>query len=111
MRTPGRSGIEVSDLGMGCWAIGGPFWYGERPIGWGEVDDAESERAIRRALDLGRTLAQGALGWIWARSPLTIPIPGCRTVAQVEENVGALAHGPPPAQLTEISALLGAASA
>ena len=27
-RTLGRSGIEVSALGMGCWAIGGPFWAG-----------------------------------------------------------------------------------
>lgn len=55
-RTLGRSGIEVSALGMGCWAIGGPFWSGEQPLGWGEVDDAESERAIGRALDLGVTL-------------------------------------------------------
>ena len=43
-RTLGRSGIEVSALGMGCWAIGGPFWDGETPLGWGEVDDEESIR-------------------------------------------------------------------
>jgi aryl-alcohol dehydrogenase-like predicted oxidoreductase len=53
MRVLGRSGIEVSPLGMGCWAIGGPAWRGETPIGWGQVDDAESIRAIHRALDLG----------------------------------------------------------
>jgi aryl-alcohol dehydrogenase-like predicted oxidoreductase len=41
-RTLGRSGIEVSALGLGCWAIGGPFWAGETPLGWGEVDDNES---------------------------------------------------------------------
>jgi aryl-alcohol dehydrogenase-like predicted oxidoreductase len=52
-RKLGRSGIEVSALGMGCWAIGGPFWAGETPLGWGEVDDEESIRAIHRALDLG----------------------------------------------------------
>src|SRR5688500_2345258 len=51
--------------------------------------------AIRAALTSdGRTLVQGALGWIWARSPVAIPIPGFRTVAQVEENVGALGAGP-----------------
>jgi aryl-alcohol dehydrogenase-like predicted oxidoreductase len=55
-RTLGRSGIEVSALGMGCWAIGGPFWSGEQPSGWGPVDDDESTRAIHRALDLGVTL-------------------------------------------------------
>ena len=55
-RTLGRSGIDVSALGMGCWAIGGPFWRGDKPVGWGDVDDAESRRAIARALELGVTL-------------------------------------------------------
>ena len=54
-RKLGRSGIEISSLGMGCWAIGGPFWAEGTPLGWGEVDDAESLRAIQRALDLGIT--------------------------------------------------------
>ena len=52
-RILGRSGLEVSALGMGCWAIGGPFWSGETPLGWGEVDDAESTRAIQAALEMG----------------------------------------------------------
>jgi len=52
-RTLGRSGIEVSAVGLGCWAIGGPFWSGETPQGWGEVDDEESIRAIHAALGLG----------------------------------------------------------
>ncbi len=54
-RTLGRSGIPVSALGFGCWAIGGPFWQAGQPLGWGEVDDGESVRAIGRALDLGVT--------------------------------------------------------
>jgi aryl-alcohol dehydrogenase-like predicted oxidoreductase len=55
----------------------------------------------------GRTLAQGALAWLWARSDRTIPIPGFRNVEQAEDNAGALTHGPlRPAQLTEIAALL-----
>ncbi len=52
-RTLGRSGIQVSAVGLGCWAIGGPFWSGETPVGWGEVDDEESIRAIHRGLELG----------------------------------------------------------
>lgn len=54
-RTLGRSGIELSALGMGCWAIGGPFHSGNQQAGWGHVDDAESTRAIRTALDMGVT--------------------------------------------------------
>jgi aryl-alcohol dehydrogenase-like predicted oxidoreductase len=45
----------VSGLGLGCWAIGGPFWRGDQPVGWGEVDDRQSVAAIQRALELGIT--------------------------------------------------------
>lgn len=55
MRVLGRSGIEVSAIGFGCWAIGGPFTMDGRADGWGEVDDAESAAAITGALDLGIT--------------------------------------------------------
>jgi len=54
-RELGRSRIQVSAMGLGCWAIGGPFWSGDAAVGWGDVDDDESIRAIHRALDLGVT--------------------------------------------------------
>ena len=54
-RTLGKSGIEVSPMGLGCWAIGGPFWSGETPLGWGEVDDEVSIAAIHRGVELGIT--------------------------------------------------------
>jgi aryl-alcohol dehydrogenase-like predicted oxidoreductase len=58
----------------------------------------------------GRTPAQGALAWLWARSPHAVPIPGVRTVAQAEENAGALAFGPlTNEQLRQVDALLGRA--
>lgn len=56
----------------------------------------------------GRTLAQAALGWLWARSERTLPIPGFKTVQQVEENVGALRFGPLNGeQFRQVNALLG----
>src|SRR5215467_3108408 len=55
-RRLGRSNIKVSALGMGCWAIGGPYWDNGNPVGWGVVDDAESLRGLARALELGVTL-------------------------------------------------------
>jgi aryl-alcohol dehydrogenase-like predicted oxidoreductase len=55
----------------------------------------------------GRTLAQAALGWIWTRSPRTVPIPGVRTLEHVEQNAQALELGPlGPEQMAEIDALL-----
>lgn len=55
----------------------------------------------------GRTLAQGALAWLWARSDTTLPIPGFRTKAQVEENCSALQFGALTAeQMQEIERIL-----
>jgi aryl-alcohol dehydrogenase-like predicted oxidoreductase len=44
----GRSGAAFTRLGLGTWAIGGPWRFG-----WGPVDDSESIAAIRRAVDEG----------------------------------------------------------
>ena len=53
--------------------------------------------AVRDLLQVGgRSLVQGALCWLWARSARSLPIPGFRTVQQVQELAGALAHGPLP---------------
>ena len=52
-RTLGRSNIEVSAMGLGCWAIGGPFILEGLPDGWGDVDDRESIRALHAAFSLG----------------------------------------------------------
>ena len=52
-RQLGRSGIKVSAMGLGCWPIGGPFWGGDQPYGYGKIDDSESIRAMHCALDLG----------------------------------------------------------
>jgi aryl-alcohol dehydrogenase-like predicted oxidoreductase len=64
--------------------------------------------AIRDILTAGgRTPAQGALGWLWAVSDRTIPIPGFKSVKQVEDNAGALAHGPlSAAQVAELETIL-----
>lgn len=53
-RRLGKSNIEVSALGLGCYAIGGPFRVENgKPWGWSQVDDRESIRAIHAGLDLG----------------------------------------------------------
>lgn len=63
----------------------------------GRVEPAFARQldAVRSLLQTdGRSLVQGALAWLWARSPNTLPIPGFRTVAQVNDLVGALSKGP-----------------
>ena len=52
-RSLGHSGIQVGAIGLGCWAIGGPFLDRGGYLGYGPVDDAESVRALHRALELG----------------------------------------------------------
>lgn len=44
-RELGKTGVKVSAIGVGCWAAGGSSWGGS--------DDAKTEAAFRRAIELG----------------------------------------------------------
>lgn len=48
-RRLGRTDMEITHVGFGAWAIGGPGWIG----GWGAQDDAASIAAIRHAVERG----------------------------------------------------------
>jgi aryl-alcohol dehydrogenase-like predicted oxidoreductase len=54
-RDLGRTGIKVSEIGFGAWAIGGATEASGVPVGWGGTTDEESLAAIRRARELGIT--------------------------------------------------------
>jgi len=70
------------------------------------IDRFNSVRELLRTG--GRTEVQGALGWLWAKSPENIPVPGARTVEQVEGLAAAIEFGPLPTQtLNEITELVG----
>jgi aryl-alcohol dehydrogenase-like predicted oxidoreductase len=45
----GETGMEITRIGFGAWAIGGGGWE----FGWGPQDDAQSLAAIERALEQG----------------------------------------------------------
>src|SRR5947208_2520447 len=47
-RKLGRSGPEITTIGFGAWAAGGPW-----KIGWGPQSDDDSIAAIRRSVELG----------------------------------------------------------
>jgi aryl-alcohol dehydrogenase-like predicted oxidoreductase len=76
----------------------------------GKITDAYLNQlnAVRDILTSdGRSLAQGALAWLWARTPNAMPIPGFRTPEQVTDLCGALDHGPlTQAQMEEIETIL-----
>lgn len=48
-RTLGRTGLSVGEIGFGAWGIGGNAFGNS----YGPTDDGESQRAIRRAFELG----------------------------------------------------------
>jgi aryl-alcohol dehydrogenase-like predicted oxidoreductase len=84
-------------------------WFAGIKNGRANAEWLDSLASIREILTgNGRTTAQGALAWIWGRSPATVPLPGFRTVAQVEENCRAMEFGPLTAtQMTDIDRILG----
>lgn len=47
-RQLGRTELSLTTVGLGTWAIGGPWDWG-----WGPQDDQDSIRTIQEALDLG----------------------------------------------------------
>jgi len=49
IRTLGATGLEITTVGFGAWAIGGGGWA----FGWGPQDDGDSLAAMRHALALG----------------------------------------------------------
>ncbi len=72
------------------------------------LDDLKRLEDLKATLTAqGHTLPQAALAWILARHPRAIPIPGFRTVRQVEENVKTLELGPlSTEQMEQIEAIL-----
>jgi aryl-alcohol dehydrogenase-like predicted oxidoreductase len=52
-RKLGQSNVEVSEISLGCWTLGGLNWVNGSPNGWANVDEAEVKRAIDFALDQG----------------------------------------------------------
>jgi aryl-alcohol dehydrogenase-like predicted oxidoreductase len=104
-RKLGKSGIHVSAIGVGCWAMGGPYELRGRQIGWGQVDDAESVRAIHRAIDLGATLFDTAdvYGWGHSEQVLGQALKGRRDRVVLATKFGNMREREPDEQPEEIA--------
>ena len=86
----GRTGLQITRVGLGAWAIGGAGWW----HAWGAQDDEESIATIRRGFELG-------INWVD-----TAPIYG---LGHSEEVVGRALEGldPRPYVFTKASLLDG----
>lgn len=58
-RTLGKTGLKVSEIGMGTWQLAGNPW------GWDAPDEAESMRALHRFVELGGNFIDTA--WVYGR--------------------------------------------
>lgn len=54
-RELGRTGIRISEVGLGCWPIGGASFRGGSPTGWSGVDVMGSVDTVRRSWARGVT--------------------------------------------------------
>ena len=52
-RKLGQTGIEVSEISLGCWTLGGLNWVNGNANGWANVDEVDVRRAVDYALDKG----------------------------------------------------------
>jgi aryl-alcohol dehydrogenase-like predicted oxidoreductase len=60
----GQTGLEITPMGFGAWAIGGGDWE----FGWGPQDDEQSIAAIHRALERGINWIDTAAAYGFGRS-------------------------------------------
>src|SRR3979411_2557859 len=63
-RPLGDTGIEITRVGFGAWAIGGGGWE----FGWGPQEDDQSIAAIHRALEQGVNWIDTAAAYGFGRS-------------------------------------------
>ncbi|MGE5495002.1 MAG: aldo/keto reductase [Burkholderiales bacterium] len=88
--TPGSEAVSKDDIRG--YNIDWNFYFKD---GKANPELLEKLGAIREMLAVGgRSLVQGALGWLWAKSGRTIPIPGFRDTKQVTELAAAMEFGP-----------------
>jgi aryl-alcohol dehydrogenase-like predicted oxidoreductase len=77
-RALGTTGLEISVVGFGAWALGGGDWE----WGWGPQDDADSIAAINRAVELGVNWIDTAPIYGFGRSEEVVG----RAIAQMSEK-------------------------
>lgn len=85
------AGLQLSSVGIGTWAIGGPYWTEGDPTGWGgPLDDSDSMAGMKLAIDAGLTHVDTADVYGYGRSERLVSevIAGRRSGVTVATKVG-----------------------
>lgn len=64
----GRTNLQVGEIGVGCWAIGGPFVNLGLAGGWDSADDKEAKEGLLEAVEMGANLFDTADVYGFGRS-------------------------------------------
>src|ERR1041385_2913355 len=108
LRNLGNTGIRVSEIGLGAWAIGGAAEASGTPLGWGRTNDDESLAAIRRARDLGVNFFDTADSYGFGRSEslLGIVLSRARQNVIIATKVGVMRMGRSEEHTSELQSRL-----
>ena len=90
----GQTGLEITRVGFGAWAIGGGGWE----FGWGPQQDDQSIAAIQHALELGVNWIDTAAAYGFGHSEEVVgrALAGRRRApVRVHQGVAAGRPGPP----------------
>src|SRR5262245_43938400 len=105
-RTLGACGLEVSALGVGCWALGGPDTNLGLPMGWGPISDDQALAGLEQAYALGTTLfdtadvyGHGRSEWLLGQLVKQVPRESLVLSSKVGYFRGTAPHGYHPAHL------------
>ncbi len=52
-RKLGKTNLSVSEIGLGCWQLGGLTTINDISITYGDVNEQTAKKIINRALELG----------------------------------------------------------
>lgn len=91
----GKTGIKVSEIGFGTWGIGGATEDGANS--YGETDDAESKKCLKRAFDLGINFydTSNIYGYGHSEELLGEVFKSIRDKVIIASKVGFVKHGGP----------------
>ena len=95
-RMLGRTGIAVTDVGLGCWQIGGVSFRDGSPSGWSGVTTSESIEMLKEAWNEGVNFFDTADAYGRGKSEVLVGmgLEGHKTESVIGTKVGEQSRSP-----------------